>query len=66
MKKYILMLAVASTAALVACGNKDANTEVTEAPTATEVVEEVTETVTDSLSAAADTLAAAADSLKAE
>lgn len=55
MKKYILMLAVASTAALVACGNKEANTEVTEAPTAT-----------DSLSAAADTLAAAADSLKAE
>lgn len=53
MKKYILMLAVASTAALVACGNKEANTE-------------VTETVTDSLSAAADTLAAAADSLKAE
>lgn len=44
MKKYIFMLAVAATAALVACGNKEAATE--EAPVegeAVEVVEEVAE-----------------------
>lgn len=45
MKKYILMLAVASTAALFACGgNKEAQTEEAVEPEAVEVVEEVEDT----------------------
>lgn len=46
MKKYILMLAVAAAATLVACGNKEANVE--EAP-ATDSIEAVIEEVVDTV-----------------
>ncbi len=46
MKKYILMLAVAAATTLVACGNKEAQTEEAPATDSVEaVVEEVVETV---------------------
>lgn len=43
MKKYILMLAVAAATALVACGNKEAQTE--EVAVDSVAVEEVVDTV---------------------
>lgn len=46
MKKYILMLAVAAAATLVACGNKQATEEAAEAVD-TVAVEEVVEEVVD-------------------
>ena len=60
MKKYILMIAVAAASTLVACGNKEAAVEETEAPAVEEAVEVVEEVAVDSI--AADTVAAAADS----
>lgn len=62
MKKYILMLAVASAAALVACGgNKEAQTEET-APVAEEVEAVEVEAVVDSNACCGDSVCAAADS----
>ncbi|MCM1309478.1 MAG: hypothetical protein NC301_00445 [Bacteroides sp.] len=55
MKKYILMLAVAAAATLVACGNKEANVEEAEAVDTVEVVEAV-DTVVVADSAAVDTV----------
>jgi uncharacterized lipoprotein YbaY len=43
MKKFILMLAVAASTALVACGSKEAATEEAPATDSIEVVEEVVE-----------------------
>ena len=54
MKKYILMLAVAAASTLVACGNKEAAVEETEAPAVEEAVEVVEEVAVDSI--AADTV----------
>lgn len=53
MKKYILMLAVAAATALVACGNKEAQTEEAPATDSVEVVEEAVEVV-DSVETPAD------------
>lgn len=60
MKKYILMLAVAAATTLVACGNKEANTEeVPAVDTVEAVVEEVVETVDTAAAAEADTVVVA-------
>lgn len=64
MKKYILMLAVAAATTLVACGNKEANTEaVVEPVDSVEVVEEVVEAVD---TVAGDTVVEAAEAVVAE
>ena len=66
MKKYILMLAVASAAALVACGgNKEAQTEETvaaEVVEAVEVVDSAADCCADTAACCADTAACCADS----
>jgi uncharacterized lipoprotein YbaY len=54
MKKFILMLAVAASTALVACGSKEAATE--EAP-ATDSIEVVEETTIEEPAAATDSVA---------
>lgn len=52
------MLAVAAATTLVACGNKEAQTEEAPVCDSTECVEEVVEAVVDSADAAVDTVVA--------
>lgn len=55
MKKYILMLAVAAATTLVACGNKEAQTEEAPATDSVEAVVEEVEAVVDSADVPVDT-----------